>query len=108
MDDGSGLLPSAAALAIRPNRTASQARSRGAHVQLLAYPRLQNASRMSRDGVWFSWPGAVQYPAHPQPNGSRDGCGHVPPSIFSIGMKYGQAKTQSPQRNFLGPAIVIS
>jgi hypothetical protein len=33
----------------------------------------------------------VQQPLHPQPKGSRAGCGHAPFSNFSTGMKKGQA-----------------
>ena len=65
----------------------------GDQQQLLAYPRLQNASRMSCGGISPSWPGAVQCPLHPAPSGSRAGCGQLPFSSFVTGMKYGQANS---------------
>ena len=101
-------LPVVSAGAETEKRTASQARSRGAHAQLSAYPRLQNASRTSCAGISPSWPGAVQWPLHPQPSGRRAGCGQAPFSSFTTGMKYGQANPVSLEFEFAGRAIVIS
>jgi hypothetical protein len=95
--DGSSLIRPSASLGLArkaaartANRTASQGRACGIRWQESAYPKLQpcksSASKRSP-----SCPGAVQYPLHARPSGSRAGCGHAPFSNFSIGIKNGHA-----------------